>query len=127
MVAPGSVHPDTGTYYKISNDSDIAEAPQWMLDYMQRKGAIADGALRNVAPCKVSDDYIKSMVGIKKETVEMILEPQVKGARSEKSFSVLCSLIFEGFAMKLFFIFSTTTPSAKIPGKRISQTQVVDG
>ena len=36
-VAPGSIHPDTGKPYFISNDIPIAPAPQWVLDAMLNK------------------------------------------------------------------------------------------
>jgi P4 family phage/plasmid primase-like protien len=36
-VAPGSIHPDTGKPYFISNDIPIAQAPQWVLDAMLNK------------------------------------------------------------------------------------------
>ena len=32
VVAPGSVHPDTGKFYTIHNEGEIAPAPQWLLD-----------------------------------------------------------------------------------------------
>lgn len=34
VVAPGSLHPNTGLPYKALNDTPIAEAPQWLLDWL---------------------------------------------------------------------------------------------
>jgi hypothetical protein len=34
VVAPGSTHPDTGEPYAIVNDTEIAVAPQWLIDWL---------------------------------------------------------------------------------------------
>ena len=34
VVAPGSIHPDTGLPYTITNSAPIVEAPQWLLDWL---------------------------------------------------------------------------------------------
>lgn len=45
VVAPGSVHPDTGKRYRVVRDIPMAPAPQWLLDLYKKKTKPADGGL----------------------------------------------------------------------------------
>jgi len=48
VVAPGSVHPDTGKHYTVFLEFEIAPAPQWMLDL-----TLKDKSLKSVDPERV--------------------------------------------------------------------------
>jgi Bifunctional DNA primase/polymerase, N-terminal len=43
VVAPGSIHPDTGMPYEVRNNAPITEAPDWLIDWFltQKIGKIA--------------------------------------------------------------------------------------
>ncbi|MGC9193992.1 MAG: phage/plasmid primase, P4 family [Syntrophobacteraceae bacterium] len=74
IVAPGSIHPETGKPYFILHDRAIADAPQWILDLCN--GVSADGS------------------GKKQERIdgESILNGVGKGERDDKLYRYACSL-----------------------------------
>ncbi len=94
VVAPGSIHPDTGKEYCITKDMGTAPLPKWLMEYVQGKSLNID-CLKTIPPCKVSDKIIQS-APLHEKTKEMILAPQVVGERSEKSFAVLKDMIRTG-------------------------------
>ena len=90
VVAPGSVHPETGKTYDIENDTSEVSAPQWLLELAKRKNE--NLSLRNeaiVESIKVDLDSIDLAPYIK----SLILGGKAVGQRSEAIMKVLNSLV----------------------------------
>jgi Bifunctional DNA primase/polymerase, N-terminal len=50
VVAPGSIHPDTGQPYKALNDLQPIEAPQWLIDWLISQKITKSGTDKPEAP-----------------------------------------------------------------------------
>lgn len=89
VVAPGSIHPDTGEPYAIRHDIPITPAPQWLL-----KLAINEDPQKDIQPQqdKYWDRDLASLP-ISLGTKKLIREGEPKGERSEAIMSVLSSLV----------------------------------
>lgn len=98
VVAPGSVHPDTGNYYEIVDDVSISDAPEWLLLAASGKLDIDTSCLQTIPPGRVKDTQktIYRLKGISDRIKELILTPQPVGSRSEAIMSVLKALIGAG-------------------------------
>ncbi len=88
IVAPGSIHPDTGKAYTVRHDIAIAPAPQWILDL----------AFHNEEPQvqpKKASSFDGNLEGLQMPypVRRLIQEGEVKGRRSEAIMSVLSSLV----------------------------------
>ena len=97
VVAPGSIHDETGVEYKIINDCDPVPAPEWLKSLcrkMQPKLTLVSGKVTTypVSECSVDLDAIS----ITNETRQLILEGKPKGERSEAIMTVLNALAFAG-------------------------------
>ncbi len=102
VVAPGSVHPDTGKKYKILNDRPMAKAPQWLLEFSKQKAKPKPSPKSNRT---IRTDDIDRLP-IKPETRSLIRNGAAKGQRSEAIFTVLGGLIFSGLSdSEIFSIF----------------------
>ena len=90
VVAPGSIHPDTGKPYRIIKDSPIAPAPVWLLKEASKNGS------------KQKDDQHSSTkwtgdidgLPIPKDTKKLIKEPIPQGERSEAIMKVVDALVW---------------------------------
>jgi len=99
VVAPGSIHPDTGKPYTVRHDIPIVPAPEWLLELAEHKeserteqaqgGGAWDGDLAN----------LPVSFAMKK----LIREGELKGTRSEAIMSVINSLVSAGLNSKAIF------------------------
>jgi hypothetical protein len=86
VVAPGSIHPDTGEPYTVNQDIPIAPAPVWILDLTRRDET-------NEVPEESEEDGDIGSLTIPFLTKRAIREPCPEGNRSETIASVLTTLI----------------------------------
>jgi len=128
VVAPGSIHPETGEYYTIGNDIPMAQAPQCILDLCKRPIATASPLLQALfhgyghhadqapqAPGKKDEglhipvgdpDDILQNLQLSYSVKHLIKNGTDKGERSEAIFSVITSLLnadVEDSAIHLLF------------------------
>jgi len=101
VVCPGSLHPETKELYKIVNNSDLADPPQWLLDYILAEET-TQGAATDIAETTtrekitfIEDSFI-DYLPISKEQKLDILNGEEKGSRSEKSMEVMIALVANG-------------------------------
>ncbi len=103
VVAPGSVHIATGNMYEIIDDTDIAEAPQWLLDY-SLTGNLG-GKVEQPAPAAKIAPPVTNMfdwdcsidrLPVKQSTRNLITCGVPVGQRSEATMTVLCALVWSG-------------------------------
>jgi len=92
VVAPYSIHPDTKAIYTISNDIEVAEAPEWLL--LDKKDYNCDG-LMYISPGEVYDSaYLKSLMPkIGEEYYKYVLNGAETGSRSELIAKVIMKLL----------------------------------
>lgn len=120
VVAPGSIHPDTGQEYVVSHDWPIALAPHWLIDLClngsefvppsQAKGGDA-------TPC-VEIDSLEISDKIK----TLIRKGELKGKRSEAIQRVINSLIAVGLSdNKIISIFNAYPIGEKYKEKKDSR------
>lgn len=90
VVAPGSIHPDTGKPYVVLDDRPIAKAPKWLLDL----------ALKQVIPIEEErPKHIELRAGnleslhTTSSTKELIKTGRKKGERSEAIWKVINTLV----------------------------------
>lgn len=98
VVAPGSIHPETGQPYSWANmpDVPIVQPPQWLLNlYRNDHSPSDDGQIVTSGRQETSDvdalnvsDFIK----------DLITKPIPVGQRSEKMMSVLIALVRAGLS-----------------------------
>lgn len=94
IVAPGSIHPDTGRLYYLENDIEPAEAPKWLLDEaLKEDEPCSDGRVQEP---RVLPEVTIEALGIPPAALELIKEGKPKGERSEAIMTVLCSLVLAG-------------------------------
>ena len=85
VVAPGSSYPK-GSFYQVEDWSPLANPPQWILDlYFQNTG-------KNLTP----KEPFQKQIYLSEELENRIKEGAPIGERSEKSMSVMLSLINKG-------------------------------
>ena len=90
MVAPRSIHPDTGKPYRVANDGPMAPAPQWVLNLYKEKP--------KPKPIKHNHfDDIDSLP-IKDGTKSLIRHGAAKGNRSEAMWKALCGLVWSNLS-----------------------------
>lgn len=93
VVGPFGEHEETGNQYKIIGDSEIAEAPAWLLSFSLK-------VTGNSKP-----DLNKRIKN--KSIVETIVRGVEKGERSEAIYGVLLSLIANGFNDdQIYYVFN---------------------
>ncbi|MFA6470921.1 MAG: DUF5906 domain-containing protein [Candidatus Latescibacterota bacterium] len=93
VVAPGSIHPDTGAVYSILSDLPIAPAPQWLLDLAKKSSAeLITAKEPDIQSEKINETEIRNLK-ISDTAKELILLGKPKGQRSEAIITVLIELI----------------------------------
>lgn len=96
VVAPGSIHPDTGKAYTIEKDIPTAPAPEWLRGFVLGDVEFKKESLKTIPLAKVSNEIIMSMKGVSDAIKKRIIEGAPKGARSESIMSVLKALCGAG-------------------------------
>jgi hypothetical protein len=89
IVAPGSVHPETGNLYKVHSLDAIAEPPQWLLSLYDPKESD-----EKVDPLKVIINL--DHLSISEKVKKIIIESRPVGQRSEAMMTVLNALVGAG-------------------------------
>ncbi|MBW2046039.1 MAG: bifunctional DNA primase/polymerase [Deltaproteobacteria bacterium] len=95
VVAPGSVHPDTGELYRVHNEGEIAPAPDWLLKLAlqdEENSKHGTGSASNRPRWSGNLDTLPIPLPVKK----LIREGESRGNRSEAIFSVLQTLLRAG-------------------------------
>jgi hypothetical protein len=98
VVAPGSVHPDSGKLYQVENDVPTADPPGWLLELAMRKarGTTSrktwDQSFDPIELEPVNLDTLDLTPHIK----NLIEEAQPKGKRSDAIWAVLNALVSAG-------------------------------
>ncbi|MFZ2448025.1 MAG: bifunctional DNA primase/polymerase [Syntrophobacteraceae bacterium] len=99
VVAPGSVHPETGKLYVVEKDVPAAEPPAWLLDLAVSKarntsdrGKQKD---RSFEPVELAPVNLDSL-GLTPYAMNLIQEGQPEGNRSEAIWVVLNALVPAG-------------------------------
>jgi len=89
VVAPGSIHPDTGRAYRVALDIEPAEPPRWLLDLYAEPKA-------EPTTCLDSWGFSGDIDGlpIKPETKDLIRNGAPVGGRSEAIMRALNSLVW---------------------------------
>ncbi len=89
VVAPGSVHPDTGEFYDVVKDRKIAEAPDWLLELAAHSEDKPKEDLKETFEAWDGNiDSLRISQGIK-----VLIQHRVpKGKRSEEMMRVLAAL-----------------------------------
>jgi putative DNA primase/helicase len=106
VVAPGSIHPDTGRPYIIEKDVPLADAPAWLLAFYDEPVPTRDESLLQ----NVTD--IESLPISEKHRAFLITgNPKGYSSRSEALFACLCAMIAAGISEQ-----STTTIVESCPG-----------
>lgn len=97
VVAPGSIHPDTGNVYSLLNDLEPASAPAWLLDYSRRQGkpASENAGKGEAQPSPVAPivNVDVSELRLPKATKQLIQSGAPKGTRSDQQWSVIMELL----------------------------------
>lgn len=95
LVAPGSVHPETGRLYTVFHDAPLAEAPEWLTKTIYEDHP--EWSLIQVDKLKISE-----------ETKRFILEPIPEGQRSEPMMTVITALAGAGLSDdQIYYVFYT--------------------
>jgi len=92
VVAPGSIHPDTGEAYIVLKDLPVAPAPEWLLSLAAREGERQSSEGQSHTSPDVDVDI--NSLPIKDRTKRFILDGAPKGARSEPIMTVCNALVF---------------------------------
>lgn len=87
VVAPGSIHPDTGKPYTVKQVAPIAPCPQWILDMVIRNNGKSQKGAGTVRDKGL--EGLQVLYAVKR----LIEEGEVKGKRSEAIMSVLDALV----------------------------------
>lgn len=93
VVAPGSIHPDTGQPYTIAKNLDIAPAPQWLLDLYEEP---AKAVVSKSEAAEMNWDGDLKTLPVSARIRELIQDGKPKGDRSEAIMSVLNALVGNG-------------------------------
>ena len=95
VVAPGSIHPETGEAYVVEVDEPYNEAPQWLLDLsLDTKG---DTKLNHLLP-EDSDPVDLDTLDVVPTVIEKIRNGVPQGQRSEAMWHVMLSLMSAGLS-----------------------------
>ncbi len=114
VVAPGSVHVATGNRYEIIDDSDIADAPEWLLNYSLTGNL--DGVKKTSKVVKKTTPIVRGWdnsidgLPIKQETKDLITGGAVVGQRSEAMMKVINALVWSGLADSEIFEINENYP-----------------
>lgn len=94
VVAPGSIHPETGKPYTITRNVFPAEAPEWVL-HLALGGEIY-AQMESPASDHESKHFNFNHLPISQECKSAIQTKHQKGKRSEAEWGVLCDLLAAG-------------------------------
>jgi len=94
VVAPGSVHPDTGKLYEISLDVRIAEAPEWFLGLAADEEADGDNDMELGNPVEVDPEDFTFSDDLRAFVTEGAIGKYP--SRSEAGFALICSMLSQG-------------------------------
>ena len=125
VVAPGSIHPDTGKTYEIIKDIEIAPAPEW----------VSELALKNDPEPKETTKAQKTSwngniddLPIKAETKDLIRQGVPEGQRSEAIMTVVNALVWSNLSdAEIFSIFDEYDIGEKYIEKRRVRTRWLQG
>jgi len=92
VVAPGSLHPETGEPYLFISDGEPADPPAWLLGLYNGRALDTAVLWKTPLPCPQNRDYLADL-NVSDQTRDLILEGVPKGGRSEAVATVICSLI----------------------------------
>jgi hypothetical protein len=87
VVAPGSIHPDTGKPYRVVKDIPMAHPPQWLLNLYKEKPRPEAGHVQKARCDSIAD------LPIRAEAKSLVRFGASKGNRSEAMWTVLCELV----------------------------------
>jgi hypothetical protein len=94
IVAPGSVHPETGRLYRVEKDVEMADAPAWLRDLALEKKANQNSSDPEGTFCPDflwADDL--PALQIDSAAKQLITIGVPKGERSEAQASIICKLL----------------------------------
>ena len=124
VVAPGSIHPDTGKPYTIRHDIPIAPAPQWLLNLALQQEPQTGGETQREGNWDGKLESLPLAFPVKK----LIQEGEPKGRRSEAIASVLSTLLRARIPESTIFgIFDTYPIGDKYRGKGRTKEQWLRG
>ena len=92
VVAPGSLHPETGEPYLFISDGEPADPPAWLLDFYNGQALDISVLWKTPLPHPQDRDFVVAL-NVSDEARDLILEGVPKGRRSEAVATVICSLI----------------------------------
>lgn len=124
VVAPGSVHPETGKLYRFENDIPIAEAPQWLKDLALSEGKPATKQQgRNPAPVEAPSIELEPVdvdaLRVSSRIRDLIATSTPQGQRSEAIMAVLDALVREELSDgQIYWIFENRPIGEKYLEKR---------
>ena len=95
VVAPGSIHPDTGKSYHIVNNCPMAPGTQWLLDLCRQQPGSEKltPTTTSTAPSGDIDN-----LPIKSETKNLVRNGAPKGSRSEAMMTVINALVWSNLS-----------------------------
>jgi hypothetical protein len=92
VVAPGSIHPDTGKAYKVEKDLPVAPIPDWLMGFITT-GSIDTGCLWSIPLPEPQDREFIESLKVSPDIQQMILNGKPKGERSEAGMTVMLALM----------------------------------
>jgi putative DNA primase/helicase len=93
IVAPGSIHPETGSPYTVIEDTDLTPAPDWLLQLaLQENVPAMDESMPTRTGTPITDEYLEQLP-IGRDVLTLIRAGVPKGQRSEAGMRVICALL----------------------------------
>lgn len=92
VVAPGSIHPETGRLYEVKKDLPYNEAPQWLLELAQGSQVDISGGI--IEPEDVDFDSTNVVPAV----IDKVRNGAPVGQRSEAMWHVMLSLMSSGLS-----------------------------
>lgn len=99
IVAPGSIHPETGDVYTPINELPIAAPPQWLLDVSLKETPPPEpAATASAADVDLADESLQpvSIAHLPEDLQQAIMTSVAKGNRSEAEMSVIFKCVRHG-------------------------------
>ena len=113
IVAPGSIHPETGERYKILKDKPLAKCPDWVKEFIKTGRIDLDPPNEIYFPDELNMVFIDSLP-VSEEIKSEINTRHFVGQRSEAMFRVMTALFRAGCDKKLVrFVFNFLPVGAK--------------
>jgi hypothetical protein len=95
VVAPGSIHPDTGQPYMIHKNVEIAPAPAWLLNLYEEP---VQDTVSSTETSEIQWDGDVESLPVSHKIRQLIKEGKPKGERSEAVMSALNALVAKGIS-----------------------------